>query len=86
MMKQFLAETPWGFGSHHKRICFAQFKDFSKLGFNSSIVVIRPEIRRMSQRQDDMWSFIAYDPQTAGYQTAFGVEMAIFVDYAMYKK
>ena len=48
--------------------------------------MIRPEIRNMSERQDTMWRYMAYNPQDAAFQTAFGVEMAIFVDYAMYKK
>ena len=43
-------------------------------------------MRRLSERQDEMWSYMAYDPQEVSSKTQFGVEMAIFIDYAMYRK
>ncbi len=47
---------------------------------------MRPEIGKMTERQDRLWRSIAYNPQAAAEKTRFGVEMAIFIDYAMYRK
>ena len=55
--------------------------------FFPSFTVVRPEAMEMTIMQDAMMSRITFDPaKMAKSRANYGVEMLMFIDYAMFKR
>ncbi len=68
-------------------IFFIIFKVLTHIFIFSLFSVVRPEAMEMTIMQDAMMSRITFDPaKMRKSHTNYGVEMLMFIDYAMFKR